>query len=123
MSNALVRASFELAVTGSVVSDLVVVIFTPTRHVAGNSLFVGSNPFGQTGFTYLAAADCNIIDPVPTGDLNFPDMHLVMNVHGMGGCNGDGVCDEDETSCGCPEDCGDETCGNGVCCGGAGEDT
>ena len=41
-------------VTGSVVNpatdDLVVELFTPDGQTTGNSLFVGSNPNGQTGF-------------------------------------------------------------------------
>jgi len=63
-------------------SNLVVEFFTPDGQTAGNSLFVGSNPDGQTGPTYLAAADCGVTEPTDTAALGFPDMHLVMNVTG-----------------------------------------
>ncbi|MCB8916396.1 MAG: proprotein convertase P-domain-containing protein [Ardenticatenaceae bacterium] len=62
---------------------LVVEFFTPNGQTAGNSLFVGSNNLGQTGLTYLAAADCGITEPTDTGTVGFPDMHLVMNVTGQ----------------------------------------
>ena len=32
------------------------------------------------------------------------------------------VCGEGETTCNCPQDCGADTCGNGICCASAGED-
>ena len=48
----------------------------------GNLFFIGSNPDPETGPSYLSAADCGIPDPTPTGDLGFPDMHIVMNVNG-----------------------------------------
>jgi uncharacterized repeat protein (TIGR01451 family) len=63
-------------------STLVVEFFTPNGQTAGNSLFVGSNNLGQTDFTYLAAADCGVPEPLDTGSIGFPDMHLVMNVVG-----------------------------------------
>jgi uncharacterized repeat protein (TIGR01451 family) len=69
-------------------STLVVEFFTPNGQTAGNSLFVGSNNLGQTDFTYLAAADCGVPEPIDTGSLGFPGMHLVMNVVGEVGAAG-----------------------------------
>lgn len=63
-------------------SQLVVEFFTPDGATAGNSLFVGSNDLGQTGPTYLAAADCSISEPTDVGSIGFPEMMLVMNVTG-----------------------------------------
>ncbi|MCO5207309.1 MAG: immune inhibitor A [Anaerolineae bacterium] len=63
-------------------SVLVVEIFTPDGQTTGNSFFIGSNPDGQTGPSYLAAAACGVPEPLPTGDLGFPGMHIVMNVTG-----------------------------------------
>ena len=63
-------------------SNLVVEFFTPEGQTAGNSLFVGSNPDGQTAPTYLAAVDCGVPEPTDTATLGFPGMHLVMNVTG-----------------------------------------
>ncbi len=61
---------------------LVVEFFTPDGQADGNSFFVGSNNLGQTAPTYLAAADCGVVEPTDTAALGFPDMHLVMNVRG-----------------------------------------
>ena len=63
-------------------SLMVVEFLTPEGRIEGNSLFVGSNPKGQTGSTYLAAPACGYPDPTPTENFGFPDMHLVMNVYG-----------------------------------------
>ena len=70
-------------------STLVVEFFTPNGQAAGNSLFVGSNADPETDATFLAAADCGVPEPVPTADIGFPDMHLVMNVTGTTGCDAD----------------------------------
>ena len=60
---------------------LVVEFFTPDGQVAGNSLFVGTNNLGQTGDTYLSAADCFITEPTSVADIGFPDMHWVLNIN------------------------------------------
>lgn len=60
---------------------LVVEFFTPDGQGAGHSLFVGSNNLGQTGDSYLAAADCGIAQPTATSVIGFPDMHWVLNVN------------------------------------------
>lgn len=74
----------DIPVTGSAPAGtyLVVEFFTPDGQADGHSLFVGSNAMGQTDYTYLTAADCGVTDPTPTGDIGFPNMHLVMNVIG-----------------------------------------
>ncbi|MCO5194516.1 MAG: S8 family serine peptidase [Anaerolineae bacterium] len=63
-------------------SMLVVEIFTPDGQTTGNSFFIGSNPDGQTGPSYLAAAACGVPEPLDTAALGFPGMHIVMNVTG-----------------------------------------
>ncbi len=68
-----------IAPAGSV---LVVEVFTPDGQTDGHSFFIGSNPDGQTAPSYLAAADCGLPEPAPTGDIGFPGMHIVMNVTG-----------------------------------------
>jgi hypothetical protein len=75
---------FPIAVTGLAPagSELVVEIFTPDGQTAGNSFFIGSNPDGETGPSYLLAADCGITVPTTTGTIGFPTMHIVMNVTG-----------------------------------------
>lgn len=75
---------YEIPVVGTAPagSELVVELFTPDGQTAGNSFFVGSNNDGQTGASYLVAADCGITEPTDTADIGFPDMHVVMNVLG-----------------------------------------
>lgn len=74
----------NVPVSGKVGGDacLVVEIFTPDGQGAGNSLFIGSNPNGETDCSYLAALDCGVPDPLCTGSLGFPTMHVVMVVNG-----------------------------------------
>ena len=82
----------DVPVTGTAPagSKLVVDIFTPNGQAAGNSFFVGSNGLGETGPSYLAAADCGIPEPATTASLGFPEMMIVMNVTGVvgGGMSG-----------------------------------
>lgn len=89
----------NIPVTGAAPAgaDLVVEIFTPEGQTAGNSFFVGSNPNGQTGPTYLAAADCGVPEPLDTASIGFPDMHLVLLVHGKVGDGGGGPSPEGKT--------------------------
>ncbi len=63
-------------------SELVVEIFTPDGQAAGNFFFIGSNPDGETGPSYVQAAPCAVPFPVPTAEIDFPDMHIVINVVG-----------------------------------------
>ncbi len=63
-------------------SVLVVEVFTPNGQAGGNMFFIGSNAAGQTGPSYLAAADCGVPEPTDTAALGFPNMHIVMNVTG-----------------------------------------
>ena len=82
---------FQIPVTGTAPagSELVVEIFTPDGQTAGHTFFIGSNNLGETGPSYLLAADCGITVPTPTGSIGFPDMQIVMNVTGdTGGGSG-----------------------------------
>ncbi len=64
-------------------SDILAVeIFTPNGAAAGNSFFIGSNNLGQTGPSYLKAADCSVTEITNTAALGFPGMHIVMTVSG-----------------------------------------
>lgn len=62
--------------------ELVVEVFTPDGQVAGNSFFIGSNNLGETGPSYIQAADCGITTPVTTGAIQFPNMQIVLDVIG-----------------------------------------
>jgi len=64
-------------------SVLVVEIFTPNGQVAGHSFFIGSNSAGETGPSYLAAADCGIANPTSIALVGFPNMQIVLNVLGQ----------------------------------------
>ncbi len=63
-------------------SQLVFELFTPDGQTAGDSFFIGSNAAGQTGPTYIQAADCGLTAPATAASIGFPDMHAVMNVIG-----------------------------------------
>jgi hypothetical protein len=62
--------------------ELVMEVTTPDGTAVGNLFFVGSNADPETAPSYLSAADCGVNDPTPTGDIGFPDMHIVFNVNG-----------------------------------------
>jgi hypothetical protein len=66
-------------------STLVVEFLTPDGQPAQHRLFVGSNDLGETGSSFLKAADCSINEPTAAANLGIPglQMHMVMNVHGM----------------------------------------
>ena len=57
-------------------------VTNPDGTAAGNAFFVGSNAAPETGLSYLSAVDCGLNDPTPTGDIGFPNMHIVFNVNG-----------------------------------------
>ena len=76
---------FDLPITATVPAgtlELVMEVFTPDGQPAGNTFFIGSNTLAETGPSYISAADCGILEPTPTGDIGFPDMHIVFNVNG-----------------------------------------
>ncbi|NJD60839.1 MAG: hypothetical protein FIA98_15710, partial [Anaerolineae bacterium] len=77
----------DVPVTGTAPAGslLVVDIFTPNGQAAGNLFFIGSNGLGETGPSYLAAADCGVTEPATVASLGFPEMMIVMNVTGMAG--------------------------------------
>src|SRR5205814_155376 len=62
--------------------ELVMEVNIPDGSAQGNVFFIGSNTDPETGPSYLSAADCGVNDPTPTGDIGFPDMHIVFNVYG-----------------------------------------
>jgi len=60
-------------------NDLVVEISCPST---GSIFFVGANSAGQTAPTYIATADCGVTDPLSLAAIGFPNMHMVLAVHG-----------------------------------------
>ena len=84
---------------------LVVEVMTPDYNVAplpatSAVFFIGSNPLGETGPSYLASTDCGIAEPNTTAQIGFPNMHIVMVVTGEQGavacyadCDGSGGLD------------------------------
>ena len=63
-------------------TEMVLEVFTPDGAASSNSFFIGSNNLGQSGPSYLSAADCGITTPTPTSAIGFPDMHIVLNASG-----------------------------------------
>ena len=74
--------SFAVSGTAPEGSQLVVEVFTPNGHDAGNRFFIGSNADPESGVSYISAADCLFPDPVPTAEILHPDMHIVITVEG-----------------------------------------
>ena len=66
------------------VHDLVVEVFTPNGQAQGHIFFMGSNSLGQTGASYIAAADCGAPEPQTTFSLGAPQMHIVLTATGSG---------------------------------------
>ncbi len=62
--------------------ELVMEVNSPDGRPDGNVFFIGSNPDGQTGPSYLSSADCGPPDPTNLADLGFPNMQIVFNVNG-----------------------------------------
>lgn len=75
-------ALVNAVVANPLASDLVVEVFTPNGQTLGNSFFIGSNNLGQTAPSYLAAADCGVVQPTDTAAIGFPGMHIYMAVTG-----------------------------------------
>ncbi|MCB1587598.1 MAG: DUF11 domain-containing protein [Xanthomonadales bacterium] len=63
-------------------SELVFEVFTPNGQTNGDLFFIGSNAAGETGPSYLQAADCGVTAPTTTGAIGFGGMNIVMNVIG-----------------------------------------
>ncbi len=101
---ALTVAAFPVGGIAPPGSELVVEIFTPDGQAAGNFFFIGSNPDGETGPSYVQSGPCAIPFPIPTAEIGFPDMHIVLNV--IGEKTGEGVIDIPPG-----EDCWQTDCG------------
>jgi len=80
--DALSVVSVPVTATAPAGSVLVVDFSIPDGQAQGHSFWPGSNNLGQTAPSYLASTACGISDPVDTADIDFPDMHLVINVIG-----------------------------------------
>ena len=62
--------------------DLVAEVFTPDGQADGNFFWIGSNNNGQTGPSYIAAADCfDLPEPLEPGDRDGPLAPLVCTEH------------------------------------------
>ena len=79
--DAIFNAALAATLPGSAL-EFVMEVFIPNGEDAGNSFFIGSNTDPETGLSYISSVDCGISDPTPTGDIGFPDMHIVFNVNG-----------------------------------------
>ncbi len=63
---------------------LVVEVMIPNGQGAGHSFFIGSNNAGQSGPSFIRAPDCGVGEPGDAANLGFPNMHLVLDIHGSG---------------------------------------
>jgi len=87
VANGTALAVIDVPVTASVPagSELVIEVFTPNGLTAGNRFFIGSNSSGQSGPSYISAADCGVSAPTDIASLGFPNMHIVKNVKASAG--------------------------------------
>jgi subtilisin family serine protease len=81
-AQALTIVSIPVTGTAPAGSTLVVEIDTPDMSTTGGGLFIGSNAEGQTAPSYIRSASCGINEPTDLAAINFPGMHIVMNVTG-----------------------------------------
>jgi subtilisin-like proprotein convertase family protein len=63
-------------------STLVVEVASPDGTTEGYAFYIGSNDQPQTAPSYLSADACGVTTPTDLADLNFPNMHIVINVRG-----------------------------------------
>lgn len=76
------RYTASIAAVAPAASVLVMELFTPDGRPDSHRFFVGSNAVGQTGPSYIAAANCGAPEPVDVAELGYPNMHVVMSVTG-----------------------------------------
>lgn len=63
-------------------TQMILEVFTPDGTAGSNSFFMGSNNLGESGPSYLQAADCGVTVPTPTGSIGFGNMQIVLNAGG-----------------------------------------
>jgi hypothetical protein len=63
-------------------TEIVIEVFTPDGQVAGNSFFMGSNNLGESGPSYIQAADCGIAAPATLTSIGFGNMQIVLDAIG-----------------------------------------
>jgi len=68
-----------LITSGRVVAE----VFTPNGQSAGNGFFIGSNPNGQTGPSYIKAPDCGVTSLTNLGAIGFGGMHELICIDGQ----------------------------------------
>jgi hypothetical protein len=62
-------------------SVLVVELYTPDGQTDGNMFYIGSNANGQTDTSYIAAADCGIVEPMDIAAVCCPNVHIILNLN------------------------------------------
>ncbi|HEY1015662.1 MAG TPA: putative Ig domain-containing protein [Herpetosiphonaceae bacterium] len=63
-------------------SLLIAEVFTPNGQATSNLFFIGSNNLGQSGPSYIQAAQCGAAAPTNTAAIGAANMHIVLNVIG-----------------------------------------
>ncbi|HWS28195.1 MAG TPA: IPTL-CTERM sorting domain-containing protein [Xanthomonadales bacterium] len=83
----------EVPVTGLVPpgAELIAEVFTPNGQVDGHSFFLGANGAGQSGPSYIQAADCGVTAPTSTAAIGFPNAQFVLSVLGSAPGGGAGA--------------------------------
>src|SRR5690606_19842738 len=81
----------NVPVTGSFGAGDVLVVewHTESGEATLTRYYPGANSAGEPGPSYIASASCGLSEPTTYAAIDFPDVHLVMNVHGTGSETGD----------------------------------
>lgn len=62
--------------------QLVLEVNSPDGVVTGNRFFIGSNAAPETAPSYISSTNCNITTPTTYAAIDFPEVHIVLNVTG-----------------------------------------
>ncbi|MGA9423196.1 MAG: hypothetical protein WBW61_12610 [Rhodanobacteraceae bacterium] len=62
-------------------ADIVVEVVTPDGSGDNRVFYIGSTPSPETHVSFFSSSSCDVLDPVPTADIGYPDMHIIMVVN------------------------------------------
>ncbi|MGA8276812.1 MAG: hypothetical protein WB784_01250 [Rhodanobacteraceae bacterium] len=62
-------------------ADIVVEVVTPDGSVDSQVFYIGSTPSPETHVSFFSSSFCDVLEPVPTADIGYPDMHIIMVVN------------------------------------------
>jgi hypothetical protein len=76
------KVMYPVSTTFSAGDTVIVEFVAPTGYIDGNNIIMGSNDQGQTDATFVIAPYCDVTELTDVADLDYPDMHWVVNLIG-----------------------------------------